>query len=182
MMGWSRPVSLVLLTVSLSACAAKAQVRTEVELPQLDPPPPPPRVVTTYQDAPERLPVVPPVEVAPPAKPSARPSRTESKPDSPAVPEATPEAVRPASAPALTLTPASGTEAQTATAIRELMARAARDLSRVNDSSLDADGRSQFATARRLLQQAEEALKVRNVVFAGKLADKAATIAAVLVR
>ncbi|MEY4095987.1 MAG: hypothetical protein RLZZ53_3186, partial [Acidobacteriota bacterium] len=32
------------------------------------------------------------------------------------------------------------------------------------------------------IQQAEDALKTRNVVFAGKLADKAATMAAVLVR
>ena len=37
--------SLVLLTASLVACAAKAQVRTETEIPLLDPPPPPPRVV-----------------------------------------------------------------------------------------------------------------------------------------
>ena len=62
------------------------------------------------------------------------------------------------------------------------MARAARDLARVNQASLKADGRTQFETARRFLQQAEEALKVRNIVFAGKLADKAATMAAVLVR
>ena len=32
------------------------------------------------------------------------------------------------------------------------------------------------------MQQADEALKSRNVVFAGKLADKAAIMAAVLVR
>ena len=37
-------------------------------------------------------------------------------------------------------------------------------------------------TARRFMQQADDALKVRNVMFAGKLADKAATMAAVLVR
>ena len=49
-------------------------------------------------------------------------------------------------------------------------------------ASLNADGRAQFETARRFLQQAEEALKARNIVFAGKLADKAATMAAVLVR
>ncbi len=67
-------------------------------------------------------------------------------------------------------------------AIRELMARATRDLSRVNAASLNADGRVQAEAARRFLQQANEALKGRNVVFAGKLADKAATIAALLVR
>ena len=67
-------------------------------------------------------------------------------------------------------------------AIRNLMNRAARDLSRVNTNALNADGRSQFETARRFLQQAEEALNIPNIVFAGRLADKAATMAAILVR
>jgi hypothetical protein len=63
-----------------------------------------------------------------------------------------------------------------------LLGRATRDLSRVNAASLNADGRSQYETAKRFIQQAEEALKARNIVFASKLADKAATMAAVLVR
>ena len=45
--------SLLLLTVTLNACAAKAQVRTETEVPLLDPPPPPPRVVAIYEPPPE---------------------------------------------------------------------------------------------------------------------------------
>jgi hypothetical protein len=68
------------------------------------------------------------------------------------------------------------------TAIRALMDRAARDLQRVNAAALNQDGRTQFETARRFLQQAEDALKARNIVFAGRLADKAATMAAILVR
>ena len=55
--------------------------------------------------------------------------------------------------------------------------RRPRDLERVVYQSLDADGRAQYDTARRFMQQADEALKARNVVFAGKLADKAATMA-----
>ena len=62
------------------------------------------------------------------------------------------------------------------------MGRAVRDLQRVNYAALDADGRAQFDTARRFMQQAEEALKGGNLAFAGKLADKAATMASVLVR
>jgi hypothetical protein len=96
--------TLVLLTATLGACAAKAQVRTEVELPLLDPPPPPPRVVTIYQDAPALVPVAPPVVEDVPARPLARPQRTDARPEStPAtepVPVADAEAVRP---PALTL-------------------------------------------------------------------------------
>jgi hypothetical protein len=178
-----RIIALLVFTVALSACAAKAQVRNDVEVPLLDPPPPPPRVVVTYPE-PEPLPVVPTVEAtATPARPAPRPARTEQKPeplDTP--PEPVVEAPRPPSGPALTLTPTPGTEAQTVTAIRSLMDRAARDLQRVNAAALNNDGRAQLEQARRFLQQADEALKVRNNVFAGRLADKAATIAAILVR
>ena len=59
--------------------------------------------------------------------------------------------------------------------------RAQRDLQRVNYAALDADGRAQYDTARRFMEQAEEALKGGNLAFAGKLADKAATMGAVLV-
>jgi hypothetical protein len=181
MMRPGRLLSLVLLTVSLGACAAKAQVRAEVELPLLDPPPPPPRVVTIYQDEPAIVPVAPVVEAVP-SRPPARPPRVETKPEAPAASEAVAEVAKPAAPPSLTLSLSPGTEAQTAGAIRELMTKASRDLARVNASALSADGRAQMEAARRFLQQADEALKARNVVYAGKLADKAATIAAVLVR
>jgi stage V sporulation protein SpoVS len=62
------------------------------------------------------------------------------------------------------------------------MDKASRDLQRVNAGALNNDGRAQLAMARRFLQQADEALTVRNIVFAGRLADKAATMAAILVR
>jgi hypothetical protein len=178
----ARIISLVLLTATLGACAVKAQVRNEVELPLLEPPPPPPRVVVATME-PEPLPVSPAVEAVPPAKPPVRPARVEQRPEpitSP--PEPVETVARPSPAASLTLTPTPGSEAQTVTAIRELMGRAARDLSRVNPNALNTDGRSQFEAARRFLEQAEEALKTRNIVFAGRLADKAATMAAILVR
>jgi hypothetical protein len=170
--------------VALTACAAKAQVRTEVDVPLMDPPPPPPRIVVTYPE-PEPLPVVPTIEAsAAPAKPAPRPPRAEQKPEqAEPVPEPIVTATRPSNnALALTLTPMPGTEAQTVTAIRSLMDRADRDLKRVNAGALNNDGRTQLEMARRFLQQAEEALKLRNIVFAGRLADKAATMAAILVR
>ena len=176
-------VTLVLLTASLTACAAKAQVRTEAELPSLEPPPPPPRVVAIYTPEPEPAPATPAVEPAAPVRPPARPARPEQKPEPAATtPEQPVEAPRASPAPALTLTPSPGSESQTLTAIRGLLGQAARDLSRVNAASLNSDGRAQYDQARRFIQQAEEALKTRNIVFAGKLADKAATMAAVLVR
>jgi hypothetical protein len=62
----------VLLTASLGACAAKAQVRTEARMPLLDPPPPPPRVVAIYTPEPEPIPVTPAVEPRTPVRPPQR--------------------------------------------------------------------------------------------------------------
>lgn len=175
--------SLVLLTASLVACAAKAQVRTETAIPLLDPPPPPPRVVAIYSPEPEPIPLTPAVEPASPVRPPARPARPEQRPEpSTTTPDPVESVARPAPAPSLTLTPTPGSEKQTEAAIRDLLGRAARDLGRVNSASLTGDGRAQYDTARRFIQQAEDALRARNIVFAGKLADKAATMAAVLVR
>jgi hypothetical protein len=175
-------LSVIGLTLSLGACAAKAQVRTEAALPLLDPPPPPPRVVAIYAPEPEPVVVAPPVEPAVAAKPPARPSRPEQRPEPvTATPDPVESVARPP-APSLTMTPTPGSEAQTVAAIRDLLARATRDLSRINPASLNNDGKAQHDSARRFIQQAEDALRTRNVVFAGKLADKAATMAAVLVR
>jgi histone H3/H4 len=66
--------------------------------------------------------------------------------------------------------------------VRDVLARAARDLGRVNVSRLSADGRTQYEQSKRFSAQAEEALKESNLVFAATLADKAATLAAELSR
>ena len=177
-------LSLVLFSASLGACAAKAQVREEAAMPLLDPPPAPPRVVAAYEAEPEPVLITPPVEAAAPVKPAPRPPRTEPpKPETIANAPEPPEPARPAApTPPLTLTPSPGSEQQTVAAINDLLVKARRDLARVNAASLNADGRTQFDQARRFLQQADDALKAKNIVFAGKLADKAATMAAVLVR
>ena len=176
-----RVAAIVLLTASLYACTAKAQVRTDPPLPLLDPPAPPPRVVAAYEPEPEPIAITPPAEPTTPVRPPARAPRQEQKPEPPNTTEPV-ENARPAPGPSLTLTPTPGSEAQTVTAIRDLLSRASRDLSRVNVAALNTDGKSQYETARRFIQQANDALNTRNIVFAGKLADKAATIAAVLVR
>jgi hypothetical protein len=182
-MRMARLGSLVLLTATLVACAAKAQVRTEAEIPQLDPPPPPPRVVAVYAPEPEPIPLAPAVEPAPPVRPPSRPAPPQQKPEpTTAAPDPAESVARPPTGPSLTLTPTPGSESQTVAAIRDLLGKATRDLSRVNSASLNNDGRTQYDTARRFIQQAEDALRARNIVFAGKLADKAATMAAVLGR
>ncbi len=64
--------------------------------------------------------------------------------------------------------------------IRALLARASQDLGRIEYRTLSVEARAQYDIARRFIGQAEEGLKDRNLVFAGKLADKAAALAALL--
>ncbi|MEO7157306.1 MAG: hypothetical protein ABI039_07090, partial [Vicinamibacterales bacterium] len=128
----SRVVALACLTASLSACAAKAQVVTEVAVPLLDPPPPPPRVVAVYAE-PEPIAVPPAVEPVAPVRPPARPPRPEQRQEpATTTPDPVESLPRSLPGPSLTLTPSPGSESQTAAAIRDLLGRATRDLSRVN--------------------------------------------------
>jgi hypothetical protein len=60
--------------------------------------------------------------------------------------------------------------------------RAQADLGQVNRQNLGADARAQYDSALGFIRQAEEALKVKNLIYAGQLADKAATMAALLKR
>jgi hypothetical protein len=169
------------VAVAVSAGCATARAEVVAPLPELTPPEAPPRIVTEYLPDPP-LPASPVSAEAVAAPPrAARPPRRDSPRTD--VPVDEPQAPRPpaANAPALAMQPA-GANAKADQSVRALLAQAARDLERVTYATLDADGRVQYDTARRFMQQADEALKARNVVFAGKLADKAATMAAVLVR
>jgi hypothetical protein len=158
-------------------------------MPLLTPPPPPPRIIETYDDD---VPPPPPPEAdataldttppRPPSKPPMPRVDTTAKPEIPRT-EPEPEPERPATPPpTLTLKPAPGTESTTEGSIRAMLTRASRDLNRVNRTALNADGKAQYDTAMRFMQQAEEAMRAGNLVFAGKLADKSATMASVLVR
>jgi hypothetical protein len=63
--------------------------------------------------------------------------------------------------------------------IRGSLLRAAADLGRVDYRSLSRDGRTQYDTAKRFIEQAEEAMepRTRNLLFARSLADKAQALA-----
>jgi hypothetical protein len=172
-----------MLVSMLGVGCTRARANTEIVIPELVPPPPPPRVIETF--ALEPVPTIEPspVESALTTPPARTPPRPATKPEPPKVEElpAVPERIVPQS-PALTLKPGPSVLAQTEASIRALLERASRDLGRVKYAALNADGRAQFDTARGFMQQAAEALKTANLPFAGKLADKAATMAAILVR
>ena len=165
------------------ACA-KAQAKSVPEGPPLDVPAPPARVLAPVEEpvievpppaevpaaaAPPRTPPRPPVRRAEqPQQPPADPAPVAVAPPVEPVPEA-PRELRPAS-------PAG--EAVAEKGVRDTLARAARDLGGINYGRLSADAKAQYEQSKRFTQQAEQALKDRNFVFAATLADKAATLAA----
>jgi type IV secretory pathway VirB10-like protein len=178
---WGLGFGIWVVTAALTAGCAKAQAKSVPEGPPLDVPAPPPRVLAPLEE--------PVIAVAPEPEPqpaAAAPPRT---PPRPPVRRAEPERLEPAPA-AVTppveappvepreLRPASpARDAAAEKGVRDTLARAARDLSRVDYGKLSADARAQYDQSKRFTQQAEQALRDRNFVFAATLADKAVTLA-----
>ena len=163
----------------LSGCA-RARAKTVPSLPPLDVPVPPARIV---------LPLEAEAEPPPPAPPAEEPRRTQAPPARPRV-AAPVEAAKPPAeeppppaaagppAPAATLqtTPAAE-QGEVERAIRATMARASSQLNRIDYRALNADAKLQYDTAKRFVQQAEDAIRMKNLPFARNLADKAAALA-----
>lgn len=178
-------VGIVLLLAS-GACD-RHRVVTEPDLPPLAAPAPPARVVQPPE----------PEEVAPPPKPQELPRKpartparsdtvreppTTAEPPKPAKPEVTPPArEEPVQPPGTLQTLPPANQAQVKQQVDATLAQAKRDLKQVNVKALNADAQGQYNTAKRFVEQAEQALKEQNLVLAQKLADKAATILGVLV-
>jgi len=175
--------------VGLPACARQKPRSTPVAQGPLEVPAVPPRVL-----APVAVPAEPPATPEPeertpsgprrqrprpqprPAEPSARPEPAPEA-DRPEAAEAAPPDVKPAEPKTVLQTPLTAGDAETERRIRDVIARARRGLSQVEVQGLGPDARAQHDTARRFLDQAEEALKARNYMFASYLADKADLLA-----
>ncbi len=182
-----RALLIVCCVFALTACGTQ-RVVTQPELPPLAPPPPPPRVVAppeteeqppATQPEPERK---PPRRLVPRSDSGHEVPKTETaKPQPPAKPEtATAPPPQPQQPSTLqTLSPA--TQVEQERKAKRLMAQASNDLRNVNYNGLNADGKGQYETAKRFIDQAQQALNERNWNLAVLVADKAATIASVLV-
>jgi type IV secretory pathway VirB10-like protein len=176
-------LSLVLCAFSAVGCA-KAQASAPAG-PPLDVPAPPERVLAPVEEpvtasAPEpETPPPAPVATTPrtPPRPPAR--RTEpERPETPAPAAATPATPAPTDPPRDLRPNSPSGDAAAERDARDKLARAARDLGRVDYGKLNADARSQYEQSKRFSEQAQQALKDRNFVFASTLADKAAALAA----
>jgi outer membrane biosynthesis protein TonB len=176
--------SLAALTASTAGCA---RLHARAIGPALQTPAPPARVVPTATEPIESQPIVasPPVpEVQPPAPVAIKPQQETPPPaPAPAAPPPAPPVVaeRPAPPPAeppptLQTTNTNVAEQRT----RVSLANATRDLGRIDIRALSTDAKAQYDMARRFIAQATEALNAKNFEFAQQLADKAATLAALL--
>ncbi len=182
MIGTVRRYFLVAAMMALaSGGCATARAKTPAAPIPLDVPAPPPRIIVPPDP---ELPALPPTatEVAPkPQTPARRPAapRPETKIEPPKPAVADPPVV--AAVPSATLQqtlPTTTREAERQ--VREQLARAKDDLKRVSYGALSTDAKSQYDTANRFVAQAELALKEGNLVFAAKVAEKAAGLAASL--
>ncbi|MBI1874980.1 MAG: hypothetical protein HYS05_13980 [Acidobacteria bacterium] len=181
-----------LLLIGSAGCAAKAQARTPTDRPPLDAPPPPPHVITSAPAEAATESVEKPAAGAPgptTARPPStarsggattpRPDAKDVKPET-AKPEPVAERVeppRPEPAVGLLQTTPPGNQAEAEKAIRALLTTTGQSLARVDYRALKPDARAQYDTAKRFMQQAEDAVKVKDFPFALKLADKAAELA-----
>ncbi|HSK09405.1 MAG TPA: hypothetical protein VK911_07505 [Vicinamibacterales bacterium] len=176
-------VTIALLV--LGGCATRPpQVHTDV--PALLVPPAPPRVIVPPEPdpvpepplpEPENVPVRPARRTAPRPDPKAAPGAKSETP--PAATEASP--LPPVTPPAESLEPVLPTSAsQVERSVKQQLQRASGDLGRVDYGALSQDGKQQYDMAKRFIEQAGVALGERNLVFAGKLAEKAGGIASLL--
>ena len=179
-------ISVVLLVgavMPITACATmKAKVPTE--RPALEVPLPPgkdieplPRQEPTIPEPVGDLPVAAPANPRPNSRPATRePVRSDPKPPETPVVEAPPPATPPA--PAVQLrTPGTPDSGEAARQVREILDKANKTLSSIDTRRFSKAKNEQYLTAKRLVSQAEDALKAGNFVSARKLADKANDIA-----
>ena len=163
---------LITLGLALAGCAS-ARAEEPIVLQPLDVPPVPARVIVPEIE--EMEPVVDGEQPAAATRPAP------SRPAEPSKPAEKPEATPPAApAPAETprvRTPQTANDEQAERQVRSILGRADGTLKNVDYRALSAAARQQYDTARRFITQAENALRIRNYVFARNLADKADTLA-----
>jgi len=178
------------LALAVAGCT-RTHAKTTPQSPPLDVPAAPPHAVEPNDtEAPPPVPLPQePARTAParprPAPPREQP-RTEQPRTEPAKPESAPVEPPKAEEPPKTPPPTTlqtmptNAEGEAERAIRATIVRANGDLNHVDYRALNADARNQYDTAKRIIRQAEDAIRAKNLVFAKNLADKAAALAAQL--
>jgi len=171
-------LAAAIVALASGGCAT-ARAKPRVEPGPLEVPAPPPRVIVPPDPEPVQLPPAAPDPEPKSQKPAPR--APAPRPETKADPARPTEPPAPAPAPTATLQQAlPGAKADVVQRVREQLAQANADLRRVNYKALNTDLKSQYDTAKRFITQAEQALAEGNLVFAAKVAEKAAGLAASL--
>lgn len=173
------------LLLSLTACGTKTRAQTLPEGPPLAVPVPPAHEIVIEQVAeappPEPEPAPEPAVTTP--KPTVKTLPTSSPTPRTETPPANQPAVAPQPAPEAPVRAAPAAAAGDEKKARDLIAKATSDLNtRVDYQKLSAEGKLQYDQSKRFRDQAEQAIKERNLLLAVTLAEKAAILAAELVR
>jgi len=158
----------------LTACAS-ASAKAPAERPALDVPAPPPHVIEPAQEPTDPVGELPP---APAPSPGASRSTHPVSPKADATPP--PETATPVapSAPNPQLrTPQTADTSGAAKSVRTVLDRAKNTLATVNYGPLNNERKKAYNDAKQFIQQAEDALKEGNFVFAQGVASKAETLA-----
>ncbi|HEY1910595.1 MAG TPA: hypothetical protein VGG73_06730 [Vicinamibacterales bacterium] len=179
--------ALLLVPLCAAACNHTGP-KTIADAPPLDVPAPPPRdVAPNDTEAPPPVSLVPEPahntpqlpRPAPREQPRADTPRPEPVKPEPAPSEPSKPAEEPARPTVLQTAPAQ-VEGEVERGIRASLVKATSELNRVDYRALNVDARTQYDTAKRFISQADEALRVKNLVFAKNFAEKAAALAAQL--
>lgn len=190
-LGLGLTVMLILTGAGSTGCTKKP-IAVALPPPPLEVPVVPPRLVGPVMVEEPELPPIETPEPTPP-RPRPRPAPVRNDPVTKVEPPPDPNA-KPAEAngggsssssaqgePApLLRTPDTANDTEVVRKVRETLARAGENLGKVNYNGLNPGAKAQHDTARRFIQQAEEAVKGKNLVFAGYLANKAEILSASL--
>jgi hypothetical protein len=169
-----------LLAGACVSSPARSSVKVPLEIPE--PPPrvamdPVPAIVAEAPVEPERPPAVPPEKAAAPKTPPAASNNASQAPPPAQLPPVT-VAEAPRTTPPPELRPAATAgKTPTAAQVRERLARTKQKLDLIAPNRLNTGKRADYDSARRFLEQAEDAVKENNLLLAESSGEKAETLA-----
>jgi hypothetical protein len=174
--GTTRLVTTLILLMSVAACNKNAPKLPAAVAVMLTPTPPARLLI------PVELPEPAPPEPAVPVEPEPAPAPVRRDPVAAAKPTEKPATTPPAeTGPAPVLTTTVNTAAQERR-IQQLLGAAQQSLGQVSYRELNPNARAQYDQANTFIRRANDALKVKNYMFAETLATRAASLAALLVK
>jgi len=173
---WVVP-AVLLCTVASTACGQKVEAKTPDRPVALAAPAPPGRTVVqvSVEPTPTPVPAETPVSPPPPTRPPG--GRGAQPPPTPVT-----TAPPPVDPPAPPVLQTGSSQADLAKGTRDRLEWAERDLKLLSGRTLSKDAQAQYDSAKSFIRLANSALAAKNFIYAHFCADKAATLAALLVK